>query len=52
MRRVLELSSALVVVLLIAIPLAWASAIDKHIEELKSSDPEVRAKAAYELGCT
>ena len=52
MRRFLVLSSVMVAALLIAIPLAWASAVDKHIEELKSNDPEVRAKAAYDLGCT
>jgi hypothetical protein len=32
--------------------LVFASAIDTHIKNLKTSkDPEVRAKAAYELGC-
>ncbi|MEW6138480.1 MAG: hypothetical protein AB1733_09625 [Thermodesulfobacteriota bacterium] len=30
----------------------WAGgSVDKHIQDLKSSDPDVRAKAAYELGC-
>jgi len=34
-----------------AVALALASAIDTHIKNLKHKDPEVRAKAAYELGC-
>jgi hypothetical protein len=34
-----------------ALTLACASAIDTHIKNLKDKDPEVRAKAAYELGC-
>jgi hypothetical protein len=25
--------------------------VDKHIEGLKSKDPAIRAKAAYDLGC-
>ena len=52
MRRILGLSSILMLALLAVVPVVWASAVDKHIEELKNSDPEVRAKAAYELGCT
>lgn len=33
--------------------LAWAdSSTDQYIKDLKSSDPEVRANAAFELGCS
>lgn len=31
---------------------ALAGSIDTYIQELRSDDPNVRAKAAYELGCT
>ncbi|MFH1113995.1 MAG: hypothetical protein V1792_08745 [Pseudomonadota bacterium] len=34
-----------------AVMSASASAIDTHIKNLKDKDPEVRATAAYELGC-
>jgi len=45
------LQAAVALVLLTA-TLLWAGdSIDKHIQDLKHSDPEVRAKAAYELGC-
>jgi hypothetical protein len=32
---------------------AWAeSSTDQYIKDLRSSDPEVRANAAFELGCS
>jgi hypothetical protein len=31
--------------------LCWAASTDKYLKELKSEDPDVRANAAYELGC-
>ena len=31
--------------------MVFASSIDTYIQDLKSDKPEVRAKAAYELGC-
>jgi hypothetical protein len=31
--------------------IATAASVDKYIIDLKSTNPEVRAKAAYELGC-
>ncbi|MGB9617598.1 MAG: hypothetical protein ACP5LD_03455 [Desulfomonilaceae bacterium] len=32
---------------------AWAeSSTDQYIKDLKSADPEVRANAAFELGCS
>ncbi|MBI4962992.1 MAG: hypothetical protein HY913_06940 [Desulfomonile tiedjei] len=33
------------------IALAGAGSVDQYINDLKSDNPEVRAKAAYELGC-
>ncbi len=29
-----------------------ADSADEHIKNLKSADPSIRAKAAYELGCS
>ncbi len=52
MKRILGLSTVVVLALLIAIPVAWATSVDEHIAALKNSDPNVRANAAYELGCT
>ncbi|MBM3300411.1 MAG: hypothetical protein FJY85_10690 [Deltaproteobacteria bacterium] len=37
--------------LLFTAGLGVASNIDKNIQDLKSQDPEVRAQAAYDLGC-
>ncbi len=32
---------------------AWAdSSTDQYVKDLKSADPEVRANAAFELGCS
>ena len=36
---------------LLWLSLAAANSIDEHIKNMKSEDPEIRAKAAYELGC-
>ena len=41
----------LLVLLLLWGAVAAASNIDTHIKNLKSENPDVRAKAAYELGC-
>lgn len=40
-----------VVALLLGGAVAVASNTDSHIKNLKSENPDVRAKAAYELGC-
>jgi hypothetical protein len=37
---------------LIGISVVHAGSVDQYIQDLKSDNPEVRAKAAYELGCT
>lgn len=50
MRRFLF--QAVVALVLLSATLLWAGdSIDKHIQDLKHSNPDVRAKAAYELGC-
>lgn len=43
----------LVVVLgsMLVASVSWASSVDKYIKELKDGNPDVRANAAYELGC-
>lgn len=51
MMRRFAVPAALAFVFLAATLMWAADSIDKHIQDLKSSDPEVRAKAAYELGC-
>lgn len=33
------------------ISVAFAESVDEHIKNLKNDNPEIRAKAAYELGC-
>jgi len=49
-RRVLAVAAVLLFTLVGAAP-AEESSIDVHIKDLKSQDPEIRANAAYELGC-
>ncbi len=36
---------------LLWLSLAAASSIDENIKNLKSENPDIRAKAAYDLGC-
>jgi hypothetical protein len=37
----------------VGLSMTWAAgSIDKWIADLKNNDPEVRATAAYEMGCT
>ncbi len=51
MRRFLLCALLGTLLSIFAVTLALASSIDTHIKNLKDKDPEVRAKAAYELGC-
>lgn len=37
---------------LLAVHASAESLTDQYIKDLKSSDPEVRANAAFELGCS
>ncbi|HMK35630.1 MAG TPA: hypothetical protein VK463_11220 [Desulfomonilaceae bacterium] len=51
MKRFVILASVILVAALSG--LSWADDVstDKYIKDLKDSNPEIRAKAAYELGC-
>jgi hypothetical protein len=44
---------ALLIVILFFQPVnVFADSTDQHIKDLKSDDQDVRAKAAFELGCS
>lgn len=49
-RPIAILAAAMFLALSAGLLLAGGS-VDKYIQDLKSSDPDVRARAAYELGC-
>jgi len=51
MRRTVFQAATIAVLLITATALALGSSIENHIRDLKSDNPDVRAKAAYELGC-
>jgi len=51
MRRHLCQAVAILACCLVGIAVATAGSVDQYIKDLKSDNPEVRAKAAYELGC-
>ena len=51
MKRYAWPALVLVLVFTIGVSVAADSSIDTHIKNLKSDNPEVRAKAAFELGC-
>lgn len=42
---------ALLLTVMLGVSLASESSTDTYIKDLKSDNPEVRAKAAFELGC-
>jgi hypothetical protein len=51
MKRFAWLAVVLLLTVMIGVALASESSTDTHIKDLKSDNPEVRAKAAFELGC-
>jgi hypothetical protein len=51
MKRFAWLAVALLLTVNIGVSLASESSTDTYIKDLKSDNPEARAKAAYELGC-
>ena len=51
MKRFAWLAVALLLTVMIGVSLAAESSTETYIKDLKSDDPEVRAKAAFELGC-
>jgi hypothetical protein len=52
MRRHLCRAAVILACWLIGIAVVHAGSVDQYIQDLKSDNPEARAKAAYELGCT
>ncbi len=50
-RKLFRYATILALVALMAFSVALANSVEDHIKNLKHEDPEVRAKAAYELGC-
>ncbi len=51
MKRFAWPAVALLFTVMIGVSLASESSTDTYIKDLKSDKPEVRAKAAFELGC-
>jgi len=51
MKRLVWAAAAVLLVATIGVALAEESSIDTYVRDLKSEDADVRAKAAYELGC-
>jgi hypothetical protein len=51
MKRYAWPAAALLLSVLMGVSLAWASDVDTNIKDLKSDNPAVRAKAAFDLGC-
>jgi hypothetical protein len=51
MKRFVLAAAAVLFVAAIGVAVAEESSIDTYIKDLKSEDADVRAKAAYELGC-
>lgn len=51
MKRLVWAAAAVLLVTTIGVALAEESTIGTYIRDLKSEDADVRAKAAYELGC-
>jgi hypothetical protein len=51
MKRLIVLMSMILVAGLAGFTWSDDAATEKYIKDLKSANPEIRAKAAYELGC-
>ncbi len=52
MKRLICCVLVLLCTLGVGLSVALAASSDEYIEQLKDKDPEVRAKAAYELSCS
>jgi hypothetical protein len=50
MKRFAWPAAALVLAVMVGVSFAGGS-VDTHIKDLKSDNPAVRAKAAFDLGC-
>ncbi len=51
MRKVLGYATIIALLTLIAFSVAFANSVEEDIKNLKHEDADVRAKAAYDLGC-
>ncbi|MBI5248887.1 MAG: hypothetical protein HY912_05280 [Desulfomonile tiedjei] len=51
MKRMFAIAVILILAAMGGISAASDASVDNHIRDLKSDNPEVRAKAAHELGC-
>jgi hypothetical protein len=51
MKRFLSATTVVMIGLIVAVCMAEDSSVDKYLKDLKSKDPEIRATAAFELGC-
>ncbi len=52
MRKALSLLGIGLLSFFMLVTNSLADSVDEHIKNLKNSDPEIRAKAAFELGCS
>ncbi|MCX5861291.1 MAG: hypothetical protein WCG29_10370 [Desulfomonile sp.] len=51
MKRVVMAAILFLIGAVVAVSASEESSVDKYIKDLKSKDPEIRANAAFELGC-
>jgi hypothetical protein len=51
MRKLFRYATIIALVALLAFSVALADSVEEHLKNLKHEDADVRAKAAYELGC-
>jgi hypothetical protein len=51
MGMVMRYAAVAVLSSLMVLSVAFAESVDDFLTNLKHDDPEIRAKAAYELGC-
>jgi hypothetical protein len=52
MRRLLWQAALVLACWVVGISMVAAGSVDQYIQDLKSDNADIRAKAAYELGCT
>lgn len=51
MRKSVRIGIATLILLMVPVAVIRAGDTDLYIKQLKAGDPDIRAKAAYELGC-
>ncbi len=52
MKRLIGLPAITFLLFLVFVANTLAGSVDDYIKDLKNADPDVRAKAAFELGCS